>query len=88
VLRELHLARQAIKNERVAAAKLFRGAFGAPPEPKPDGGASPLVAKGADSAVQAGGAASGRGLAAWLLGALWAVLAALLGFVKRAIGRT
>ncbi|GBF95318.1 peptidyl-prolyl cis-trans isomerase [Raphidocelis subcapitata] len=99
VLRELHVARQALKQERAAAAKLFRGAFGAPPEPKPDGGAS--AAGGGGAAVQAGGGGGGaavqaggrgggggsRGLAAWVLCALWAVLAAVLGWVRRAVAR-
>jgi hypothetical protein len=86
VLRELHALRQQLRAERAASAKLFKGAFGAPPAPKPGGGMS--AAYGPQAA--AGGGGSGAGVARWLLshvlGGLWAAALWLGACVRRLVG--
>jgi hypothetical protein len=87
VLRELHTLRQLLKEERAASGKLFKGAFGAPPAPKPGGGLPATLGgeRASGGGLVPSGGQRGGGGAAWLLAALWAALAWLLGGVQRLV---
>lgn len=84
--------KQQLKTERAAAAKLFKGAFGAPPAPVPGGGASAVYGRG-DSGPSAAAAAGGRGpgggaggVAGYLGTLLWGLIAWLVGRLMRLVG--
>lgn len=82
VARELRAARAELKKERAASAKMFKGAFGAPPPPRPaDDG--PAVGSGAGDGGAARSAFTAQGLVAAALAGVWALLAWLLAVVRR-----
>lgn len=81
VLRELHAMRQQLKGERAASAKLFKGAFGAPPKPVPGGSAAAAYRQ--PPAAAAGGGAGG--VLGHLAALLWGLLAWLLGGLLRVV---
>lgn len=87
--RELHAARLELKRERAASAKMFKGAFGAPPAraagdgpAAPDTGGIPQ-----DRSSGTARATNGhQGLVAMLFGSLWALVAQLVAIFQRLAG--